>query len=424
MKNRFLFLISSCAFVSLGASLFAGADEIKMEWQSSGIMQKAGGYRPLHVVLSPDKPAGIKAVPSDLSAPLYGMLELGPTNAAMSFFVIVDEPEGKPSRLFVDANANGDLTDDPPTEWKGRTDKNADGVELTSYQGGAELLVPYGAEKLKAHLGIYRFDKHDSRRAAVANFLFYYGDYGRLGDVSLGGKTYHAMLLDDGGTGNFLAAKGDTNSAVTLMLDLNNNGKFESRGESIKVTKPFNIGGTTYEIAGLTASGSAFQIVRSSETAEENKPPPNLEVGAKALAFTAKTTDGDTINFPDKYKGKLVMLDFWATWCPPCRGEVPHLAATYEKYHAKGFEVLSISLDQANSAEKLAQFTKENHMPWPEVYDGKYWSADVAQMYFIQSIPASFLIDGETGAIVAKGNDLRGDALAATIEKNLAKHQD
>jgi hypothetical protein len=83
-----------------------------------------------------------------------------------------------------------------------------------------------------------------------------------------------------------------------------------------------------------------------------------------------------------------------------------------------------VSLDQANSEAKLAQFTKENHMPWPEIYDGKYWSSTVAQKYFIESIPQSFLVDGETGTIIAEGNELRGDALPATIEKALAKHQD
>jgi thiol-disulfide isomerase/thioredoxin len=424
MKIRFLVLISSCAWLSLGTGFVAGADDVKMEWQSSGVMEKIGSYRPLHLVLSPVKPDGIKVQPADLAAPLYGKLELGPTEAPTTFFVIVDEPEGKPARLFVDANANGDLTDDPPAEWKSRSSKGENGVELTSYSGGADLLVSYGTEKLKSHLGIYRFDKHDARRAAITNFLFYYRDYGRAGDVSLGGKTYHAFLLDDNATGDFRAAKGDTNAAITLLLDLNNNGKFETRGESFNVTKPFNIGGTTYEIAGLTASGGSFQFVKSSETVEETKPRPNLGDGAKALAFEAKTTDGETISFPDKYKGKLVMLDFWATWCPPCRGEVPHLAAAYEKYHSKGFEVLSVSLDQANSEAKLAQFTKENHMPWPEIYDGKYWSSTVAQKYFIESIPQSFLVDGETGTIIAEGNELRGDALPATIEKALAKHQD
>jgi len=423
MTKRFLLSKSFHAILLFGAAFIASADDIKMDWQPSGVSKTMGYYRPERLTLWPDKPEGIKTVPADLTAPLYGKLQLGPAEAPTTFFVIVDEPEGKPSRLFVDANANGDLTDDPPTEWKGRPMKGTNGIKLTTYMGGANVEMAYGDEKLKLHVEMYRFDKNDASRAAFANSLFYYRDYGRAGDVSLGGKTYHAMLIDDNATGDFRPPKGAANPTVMLLLDLNNDSKFEQRGESFDVTKPFNIGGTTYEVAGLTASGGTFQFVKSSQTVEETKPRPSLAAGAQALPFEAKTTDGDTIHFPQSYKGKLVMLDFWATWCGPCRAELPHLSSAYEKYHAKGFEVLGVSLDQADASGKLATFTKENKMPWPEVYDGKFWKAAVAQSYYIDSIPHPFLVDGDTGMIVAEGNTLRGEDLDGTIAKALAKHQ-
>ena len=173
----------------------------------------------------------------------------------------------------------------------------------------------------------------------------------------------------------------------------------------------------------MTASGGSFQVVHSSQTVPETLPRPTLADGSKAVPFEAKTTDGDTIRFPQSYKGKLVLLDFWATWCGPCRAELPHLTAAYEKFHAKGFEVLGVSLDRTNASEKLAAFTKENQMPWPEIYDGQFWKAAIAQSYYIDSIPHPFLVDGDTGTIVAGGEELRGDDLAATIEKALAKRQ-
>jgi len=410
------------ALLLLGAAFAAGADDIKMGWQPSGVAKTVGYYRAIRLTLSPVKPAGVKTVPADLAAPLYGRLQLGPAEAPATFFVIVDEPEGKPSRLFVDANANGDLTDDPPAEWKGQPEKGTNGTNFFTYKGGANLNMAYGAEKLKFHLAMLRFDKHDPRFAEFTNTLFYYRDYGRAGDVSLGGKTYHAMLLDNSATGDFRPAKAATNSTISLLLDLNNDGKFERRGESFDVAKPFNIGGTNYQVAGLSASGCIFQIVKSSQKAPETLPRPVLVAGARALPFEAKTTRGDTIHFPQSYKGKLVMLDFWATWCGPCRAQLPHLTNAYEKFHAKGFEILGVSLDRANASVMLAKFTSKNNMPWPEVYDGQLWKSAVAQTYHIDAIPQQFLVDGDTGKIVAEGEELRGDKLSATIEKALAKH--
>src|SRR5262249_47973514 len=92
--------------------------------------------------------------------------------------------------------------------------------------------------------------------------------------------------------------------------------------------------------------------------------------GQKAFPFRATTIDGRNVNFPGDYKGKVVLLDFWATWCGPCRKEVPKLVATYNEYHAKGFEVLGVSLDHAKHGPELVQFLKDNSMTWPQIYDG------------------------------------------------------
>ena len=147
---------------------------------------------------------------------------------------------------------------------------------------------------------------------------------------------------------------------------------------------------------------------------------PGLAVGAAARSFQAVDTDGKTVIFPKDYKGHLVMLDFWATWCPPCVGEVPGLVAAYAKYHGRGFELLGISLDQADSLGKLLAFEKQNGMTWRQVYDGKYWNARVARFYGIEAIPSPILVDADTGKIVAAGDELRGASLRQTLAKALA----
>jgi len=118
-----------------------------------------------------------------------------------------------------------------------------------------------------------------------------------------------------------------------------------------------------------------------------------------------------------QFKGKIVLIDFWATWCGPCMEEMPNVIAAYNKYHNQGFDIIGVSLDQPAGMATLPAFLVEHQMPWRQFCDGKYWSNELAVKYGIHSIPASYLLDG-TGKIIAVSP--RGPALAPAIEAALA----
>ncbi len=135
-----------------------------------------------------------------------------------------------------------------------------------------------------------------------------------------------------------------------------------------------------------------------------------LKIGSPAVAIEATSYQGRKINFPKDYRGKVVLLDFWAAWCNPCRMEMPNVIKTYEELHKKGFEVIGVSLD--NEREKFQNYIRDNKMDWPQLFDGKYWMSDYAQLYAVNSIPATFLID-KKGVIRYK--NVRGDKLREAV---------
>ena len=142
------------------------------------------------------------------------------------------------------------------------------------------------------------------------------------------------------------------------------------------------------------------------------------EVGKKAPSLSATVMSGKNVDLATSFKGKIVLVDFWATWCPPCIGEIPHLKKVYKDYHEQGLEIVGISLDASHnvSSEKVAKFLEANEMKWEQVYESVQ---PIAESYGVRSIPTAFLIDGTSGKILAMGRDLHGETLAKTIEKHV-----
>ncbi|HEX7469989.1 MAG TPA: TlpA disulfide reductase family protein [Verrucomicrobiae bacterium] len=141
-----------------------------------------------------------------------------------------------------------------------------------------------------------------------------------------------------------------------------------------------------------------------------------LVEGTKFPDFEEKDLTGKPLSLAN-YKGKVVLVDFWATWCMPCRIELPNVLQTYEKYHAQGFEIAGVSLDEDQPT--LERLIKESKMTWQQFFDGKRYENKLARKYGVNKVPTTYLLDRE-GKII--GRDLRGEDLAAAVAKAVSKN--
>jgi peroxiredoxin len=132
-------------------------------------------------------------------------------------------------------------------------------------------------------------------------------------------------------------------------------------------------------------------------------------IGVVAPDFTMNDTEGKPVKL-SSLRGKVVLVDFWAAWCRPCRQENPNVVKLYQQYHSKGFEILGVSLDQTK--EDWLKAIKDDNLTWIHVSDLQYWQNAAARLYGVNAIPQSYLLDKD-GKIIGKG--LRGEELAKKL---------
>ncbi|MBC9914665.1 TlpA family protein disulfide reductase [Chitinophaga varians] len=195
----------------------------------------------------------------------------------------------------------------------------------------------------------------------------------------------------------YIAVHPESPVSVDLIADMAVIGEFAPLDSLYRQLKP-----AAQQTAAGTRLGKRLEVLKRSA------------VGQPMIDFTQADVNGKPVRLSD-FKGKYVLLDFWASWCGPCRAENPNVLKAYNTFKNKNFTVVGVSLD--DKADKWKQAIEQDGMPWMQVSDLKGFRNEVAQQYGIQAIPCSFLIDPQ-GIIIAK--DLRGAALhtklAATLQ--------
>ena len=391
------------------------ADHVPLTLIPSGALRKVGTFLPMPLTLTTDKPSCAKKIPN-LTKPKFGVITIQNREHA----VIVDEQESE-FKLYLDSNCNGDLTDEAPVDWKASKYKSSDGKDYTLFRGAANIDLVIDGVKNSVSFGVYQFDPLDPARKEKPDNFYYYSDYVGEGSITLEGKEFKCYLMDWHATGFIPDLEKDDkgeiiNSGLQLAIDVNGNGSIEPRGERFGAFQLFNITGTSFGLTSLSATG--FDFEKSKEKVKKVPLPP--VAGDKIPNFTVKPISGSPFEFQEKYKKKLVLVYFWAITDEYSTKEIPGLVSAYEKYHSQGIEILGVNCDQPEAAKGLSKYISDHKMPWPEISEHRRIEEDVINHFVVRFLPAGFLIDGDTGKVLATIEKLRGEKLGPTIEKALA----
>lgn len=306
--------------------------------------------------------------------------------------------------LGLDGNRDGKIEPDEILPMSREAAQDEKGKPLAFFRAARSVRAPYGKGNL--NLNLTYAPKYPSFYAFV--------DSGRRGFVQVGPHRYRAELRDLLHRGDFSAAPDAEGRGIRLVLDVNGNGKFDSRGETFTVGKPFRIGGQTYDARVPKPDGSVIEIAPSPAEAVEVAPPYVPRWGHPLPAFTGTTIDGKAVRFPDDFRGKPLLVDFMGLWSDDTEEAAPALASLHRD---TGLAIVSVGIGYPEDAPKLAAFAKAQGIVWPLLFDKAGWDGPIAQSLNAIRVPTRFLLDGE-GRVLAFGGELDNAHLGATLQRH------
>lgn len=340
----------------------------------SDAMSMVNYYVPRRIRLTATPAEGGLTLPAFHSPkPQFGALHMGNGSDTVISLAVDEGPNGY--FLYVDKNNNEDLTDDDDPLWdddKGEYRLKEVLVDVSYRDGRNQRTVPYPVV-------FYRY-KNRLPDAVVA----YRNGY-RKGVVSFADSTCKVALLDDDLNGLF-----DEWEKGMLIVDRNGDGILDGQSgsdELLPLNAVFGMGRSAYRIAKISPSGDHIVFVEADTGLAA---PPPLQEDTAAPIFRALDLAGNPLDL-SAYRGQVVCIDFGATWCKPWLREVPDLKRVYRKYHSRGLEIISISLDY--DAGLLKAYVEKNGISWPQIATGEGWESGLVGLYRVRALPKRFLLD-------------------------------
>ncbi|HLK61729.1 MAG TPA: TlpA disulfide reductase family protein [Chthonomonadaceae bacterium] len=394
------------------------------------------GYYPIPLQLSAQKPASVKKEPVYKGTPQYAIIHLG-NGPKADTVVALDTPADGEAKIYVDTNHNGNLTDDGDGAWSKKTPGSRTQYGPNSYV----LRASWGTDKRekssgKYGVGLYYFVGKDQNGKPTSN-LFMMRETERVGTITLDGKKHKIALIENDANALYnkpvetddkgSPVKPPATRPVWLLVDVNDDGKFglTPTNPASDIRAPFELAGKTYE-ASVSDDGAILKLMPTTKVVATLTPKPAprpelLKAGVEAPNFNAEKWGGGTLQLSD-YKGKIVIVDFWATWCGPCQLSMPHIEKVYKAVKDKDIAVVGICVwDEKEAYTKWVPENKEKYT-FTFAFDpaGKDNAKSIASsLYKVSGIPTTYIIDkdGKVAATIVGYSD--GDTRVEEALKKL-----